>query len=100
MIRVANTTNLGEIFKNYWLVALHIVGEMQWPQFTKIFVENILTASFLTKAQKEYIFYNNAAKFNIMKFLIFTVSATTSMDLATQDYITSPTFVLVMRNRF
>ena len=37
--------------------------EMQWPQSIKISVENILSASFLTKVQKEDIFYNNAARF-------------------------------------
>lgn len=37
--------------------------EMQWPQSIKISIENIMAADFLTKKQKEDIFYNNAAKF-------------------------------------
>jgi hypothetical protein len=37
--------------------------EMQWPQSIQVSVENILSASFLTKKQKEDILYNNAARF-------------------------------------
>jgi predicted TIM-barrel fold metal-dependent hydrolase len=37
--------------------------QMQWPQSIKISVENILTADFLTRAQKEDILYNNASRF-------------------------------------
>jgi predicted TIM-barrel fold metal-dependent hydrolase len=36
---------------------------MQWPQSIQVSVENILSADFLTKKQKEDIFYNNAARF-------------------------------------
>jgi predicted TIM-barrel fold metal-dependent hydrolase len=37
--------------------------QMQWPQSIKVSVENILTADFLTRAQKEDILYNNASRF-------------------------------------
>ncbi len=37
--------------------------QMIWPQSIKTSVENIKTADFLTKQQKEDIFYNNAARF-------------------------------------
>jgi predicted TIM-barrel fold metal-dependent hydrolase len=37
--------------------------EMQWPQSIQVSVENILSADFLTRQQKEDIFYNNAARF-------------------------------------
>ena len=37
--------------------------EMQWPQSIQVSVESILSASFLTKQQKQDILYNNAARF-------------------------------------
>jgi len=37
--------------------------EMQWPQSIQVSVENILSAHFLTRQQKEDILYNNAARF-------------------------------------
>jgi len=37
--------------------------EMQWPQSIQISIENILSADFLTRKQKEDILYNNAARF-------------------------------------
>ena len=37
--------------------------QMQWPQSIEISVENILSADFLTRQQKEDILYNNAARF-------------------------------------
>jgi predicted TIM-barrel fold metal-dependent hydrolase len=37
--------------------------EMQWPQSIQVAVNNILSADFLTRRQKEDIFYNNAARF-------------------------------------
>ncbi|MBT2560214.1 amidohydrolase [Pedobacter sp. ISL-68] len=37
--------------------------EMQWPQSIQVSVESILSASFLTKKQKEDILYKNAARF-------------------------------------
>jgi len=37
--------------------------EMQWPQSIQVSVENILSADFLTRKEKEDILYNNAARF-------------------------------------
>jgi hypothetical protein len=37
--------------------------EMQWPQSIQVSVENILSADFLTRQQKQDILYNNAARF-------------------------------------
>jgi len=37
--------------------------EMQWPQSIQVSVENIVSADFLTRQQKEDILYNNAARF-------------------------------------